>query len=124
MKKYSILLLTLFALLACSQNEVEGGYKNVTVSEIDSLMQKGVSVLDVRTAQEVSQGNIQGSINIDFFADDFEAKINNLDKSKPVLVYCKSGSRSAKASKLLSSNGFNQVFNLVGGYGSWSKVAK
>jgi rhodanese-related sulfurtransferase len=58
-------------------------------------------------------------VNIDFNAADFNAKINELDKSKTVYVYCKSGGRSAGAAEELKANGFTKVVNLDGGITAW-----
>jgi rhodanese-related sulfurtransferase len=76
-------------------------------------------LLDVRTPGEVAAGHLAGMVNIDFNAADFNAKINELDKSKTVYVYCKSGGRSAGAAEELKANGFTKVVNLDGGITSW-----
>jgi len=80
---------------------------------------KDYQLIDVRTPQEVSEGAIEGSINIDFKSDDFKTKIAELDKTKPTLVYCAGGVRSAKAAEKMSKMGFVQIIDLKGGYSSW-----
>jgi hypothetical protein len=77
-------------------------------------------IVDVRTSKEVAQGKIQGSVNIDYFSPTFVASaLNKLDKTKPVLVYCAAGGRSASAAKDLKKAGFKKVYDLEGGYDSW-----
>lgn len=48
-----------------------------------------------------------------------EIAFKKLDPSKAVYLYCRSGNRSGKAAKLLVSLGFNEVYDLRGGYASW-----
>ncbi len=83
------------------------------------LTDEGVQIIDVRTPNEYAQGNIKGSINIDYFGNDFQAKLNKLDKTKPVLVYCAVGGRSGKAAKQMKKMGFMVVYDLRGGYNNW-----
>lgn len=81
--------------------------------------EEGVQLIDVRTANEYAQGNIEGSTNIDYFGDNFQTELNKLDKSKPVLVYCAVGGRSGKAAKVMTKMGFMVVYDLKGGYNNW-----
>ncbi|MBI3141433.1 MAG: thioredoxin family protein [Bacteroidetes bacterium] len=76
-------------------------------------------VLDVRTPGEVAQGTIGQASVIDIYDPDFEKKINLMDKTKPIYVYCKSGGRSSSAANKLIKNGFAQVYNLQGGVMAW-----
>lgn len=77
-------------------------------------------ILDVRTPEEFATGSIEGAVNMDFFNATFESNLDSLDKSEPVFVYCKSGGRSGKATKMLEEKGFIEVYNLIGGYTAWS----
>ena len=79
-------------------------------------------IVDVRTPQEYEGGNVAGSVNMDYRANDFETRISTLDKSKPVFVYCHSGGRSAKAASELRDQGFEEVYDMDGGYSRWSVV--
>ncbi|TAG53936.1 MAG: thioredoxin [Cytophagales bacterium] len=82
-------------------------------------------ILDVRTVEEFKNGAIENSLNIDFNnKEEFNEYISYLDKTKPTFVYCFSGGRSAEAAKILSSIGFNQVFDLEGGYRDWISKKK
>ncbi|MBX7094011.1 MAG: rhodanese-like domain-containing protein [Flavobacteriales bacterium] len=80
------------------------------------------TVLDVRTAEEVAEGHLANSINIDINGSDFESKINELDKQAPVYVYCRSGGRSARAADILKANGFSTIVNLDGGITAWTQA--
>jgi rhodanese-related sulfurtransferase len=79
----------------------------------------GVHVIDVRTPKETAAGVISGARLIPI--DEIEARAGELPKDKkPVLVYCAGGGRSAAACEFLSSQGFENVYNLEGGFMSWS----
>ncbi|MCB0344261.1 MAG: rhodanese-like domain-containing protein [Bdellovibrionales bacterium] len=78
-------------------------------------IQQGALILDVRTAQEFSQGHIEGALNIPH--NEIEQRIAELgpDKSRIVVAYCAVGGRSEKAKQQLLAHGFKQVYN-AGGY--------
>jgi len=74
-----------------------------------------VTVLDVRTPPEFEQGHIQRAINIDVLDPDFQKKLDELDKSKEYLVYCRTANRSAAAVRIMDSLGFEHVYHMLGG---------
>lgn len=76
-------------------------------------------ILDVRTPEETAGGMITDAIHIDFYAADFQEQLNELDKNKPILVYCASGGRSGQTLEIMKSLGFKEAHNLLGGYTSW-----
>jgi len=78
-----------------------------------------VQLIDVRTPREVQQGKIEGARMINFLEDDFREKIGQLDKDKPVALYCRSGNRSSKAAAMMDDMGFEEVYDLQGGVISW-----
>ena len=81
---------------------------------------KGIVLLDVRTPDEIVDGKIAGAVEIDYFGDDFEAKVSKLNKDDHYIVYCKSGGRSAKSVALMKEKGFTKCTNLEGGYTAWN----
>ena len=98
----------------------EGKILSVTASVFaDSIDNPGVQLVDVRTPDEFSAGNILGSVNIDVQTGHFgETAATMLDKAYTVAVYCRSGNRSKNAAKTLSMMGYN-VVELDGGYIAW-----
>jgi rhodanese-related sulfurtransferase len=80
------------------------------------LIQKGAVVVDVRTPSEYQQGSRPGSINIPL--NDLGSRISELDKNKPVVLCCASGSRSGMAASILRKNGFREVLNA----GPWTNT--
>ena len=78
-------------------------------------------VIDVRTPSEYEQGYIGEAALLDFLAPDFKEKAQKLDKNKPVYLYCRSGGRSGRASKVLKGLGFTEINDLNGGYSAWQR---
>jgi phage shock protein E len=72
----------------------------------------GATILDVRTPDEYRDGGYPGSVNIPLQV--LAARINEVPKDKPVVVYCLSGGRSAQAARLLKSSGWTDVVNAGG----------
>ena len=77
-------------------------------------------LLDVRTQDEVEEGKIPNSIHIDIYkGQGFIDEIEKLDKSKNYFVYCRSGNRSGQACAVMNQLGFDNTFNLLGGFMEW-----
>ena len=78
-------------------------------------------VIDVRTEEEYQEGIIAGAKNIDIYkGQEFIDMLETLDKSKNYYVYCKAGSRSEQACAILNQIGFENAFNLIGGFSNWA----
>ena len=80
-----------------------------------------IVLMDVRTPEEIAEGKINGAMEMDIYNDDFESRVLELDRDKHYFVYCRSGARSADASRMMIENGFKYVYNLKGGFLAWSK---
>jgi rhodanese-related sulfurtransferase len=123
-----LLIVASFSCAACAQNQEAGKgtiAKDLSVQEFNKKMkERPGTLLDVRTKGEIAKGAIPGHTSIDFFDEAFEEKIEKLDKSKPVYVYCASGGRSGEAMELMQKKGFSEIYNLDGGYSAWSKAMK
>ncbi|MEH6656665.1 rhodanese-like domain-containing protein [Leeuwenhoekiella marinoflava] len=91
------------------------------VSFADSLKSKQVLLIDVRRPEEFEAGNIENAQNINVLEpENFNSKIEKLDKSQPVYIYCRSGNRSGKAAQIMQDAGFTKIFDLEGGYLNWT----
>lgn len=118
------LVLLLIGVTSCLKNQVEG-VQVLDVSKYEKKMEHpDVQLVDVRTPEEFAEGHLENAINIDITADDFDSKIAALDKEKPVMVYCKAGGRSAKASSRLNELGFKNISDLEGGIINWNSENK
>ena len=106
----SIFIISTLLFASCSNK----GYKDINLKNAIKTINNSTNLimLDVRTAEEYSSGNIPNSINIDVLSPDFKSKIELLDKNKEYLVYCRSGNRSAIASSIMATNGFIKIYNL------------
>ena len=82
-------------------------------------MKQDVQLIDVRSPNEFVNGSIGKAQNMNFNSPFFKEQVLKLDKNKPVVVFCHAGGRSAKASLILDSLGFKQIYDLKGGYSNW-----
>lgn len=105
-------------LFACSNGQTN---YNLSAEAFSSKLQATPDgqLIDVRTPEEFSAGHIGNAMNIDWTGNNFNAQTVNLDKSKPVFIYCLSGGRSASAAKNMRSGGFKEVYELDGGLMKW-----
>lgn len=85
--------------------------KNMFKKEKDSEHQiiKDAAWIDVRSKSEFASGHVQGAINIPL--EQIVGKVDELKKFPQIVVYCRSGNRSAHAKKLLSDHGFKNVLD-------------
>lgn len=74
--------------------------------------------IDVRTPGEFSSRKVKGFQNIPL--DQLQKRIKEINAEIPVVVMCASGSRSMKAAKILSKNGFKNIINVKGGISTYS----
>jgi rhodanese-related sulfurtransferase len=86
--------------------------------DLQEVISNGAVILDVPTKGEYQSGHLRNSINIPI--NNLPQKIKKLNKNKPIITCCASGSRSASARRILKSNGFGQVYN----GGSWYSLRK
>lgn len=116
MKKLLLSLFTMISFTAFSQDVVD-----ITPQQLSDSDSKDWLILDVRTVKEYQQGHVPGAINIAH--DQISDHIDKLHgyKDKPVVVYCRSGFRAAKAADILLKNDFSQVKHLDGDMLGWEE---
>ncbi len=124
-----LVLLTLSCSSSTSENKVAdemteaiaqtGG--SISVKAFDQKMKTpGVQILDVRTAGEYQGGHFNNALQANWLNEkEFVDRVQYIDKTKPVLVYCASGVRSEEAMNWMKQNGFQDVSNLKGGLSAW-----
>jgi len=109
---------------ACGIGEqTADGYENASIAHTHEHWLQGdqsripFMLLDVRTPEEYAEGHIAGAklIPVQVLSE----HLNDVPKDKQVYVYCHSGARSARASKLLAANGFSHIENMEGGIVAW-----
>lgn len=79
-------------------------------------------ILDIRTPAEYKKERLFDSIQIDYYSKSFTHLLNDLDKDKSYLVYCRSGNRSGRALSLFKTLGFKNVYNLDQGIKGWRRA--
>jgi rhodanese-related sulfurtransferase len=99
--------------------------ENVTPEEAFTLIQGNEGnpdfvILDVRTPEEFADGYIEDAILIDYYSDTFRDELNNLDKNKEYLIYCRSGNRSGRTLPIMEELGFQEVHDISGGIIAWT----
>jgi rhodanese-related sulfurtransferase len=78
-----------------------------------------ITIIDVRTEEEIAEGMIEGAHHINIFSPDFMNKIDAYDRSKTYVMVCRSGARSGQACMQMMGLGFEKIYNLEGGMMSW-----
>jgi len=78
---------------------------------------KDVQVIDVRSAAEYAEGHLAQAKLIPL--PDLEDRLAEIDKRKPILLYCRSGGRSGSALKTLHDMGYTQAKHIEGGLSAW-----
>ena len=116
---------TLFALIILLivnlYSEKYRKYQVVDTNGAVSLMDDDeLLIIDVREEKERKAGFLSNDLNIPM--GQVKAKMDILDKSKNILVYCKSGTRSDRIADILSKNDFQKVSSLKGGFNAWLKA--
>lgn len=111
-------------LTACTTTEADG-ITEVTATKAKELVdqrrgQPDFIILDIRTPGEFKQGHIEGAVNIDFYGNDFKAKLKALDKDKTYLLHCRSGNRSGHSLSLFNELGFKDIFHMSRGIRDWN----
>ncbi|MFC4598749.1 FAD-dependent oxidoreductase [Cohnella hongkongensis] len=102
---------------AYAAENVLAGLTNVfTAAELAQRDAATTMLIDVRTAIEHANGHIPGSVNIP--VDELRGRLQELDPSKEIWIYCQVGLRGYTASRILAQKGF-RVRNLTGGYKTW-----
>ncbi len=122
MKYILPIALIIVTLLGCKKVEKEKSSTPNGIASINNFdFKEGDIVLDIRTPGEIDKGALPNATFMDFFDDDFEKKLESLNKSKTYYVYCASGGRSGQAVKLMRDKGFTSVVNLSDGYEAYEK---
>lgn len=121
-----LFLLLLISGISCTQNATVQAQSKLSPTEMETLLakDKSIQLIDVRTPEEYSAGHIEGARLMDYYEPNFAAHLANLDKTKPVAVYCAVGGRSGSAAQQLSKMGFAKVYDLSGGMRAWRSAGK
>ncbi len=105
-------------------NEAKAVIKEVTIQEVKNDLEKGLKpvLLDVRGCDEYHAGHLADSVHIPRGLLELEVEEKLPDKSRPVIIYCAGGIRSALAAQTLKEMGYDDVSSMLGGYDDWAEA--
>lgn len=101
-----------------ASNILQGIHPVIHWDDLDELDPQNTVLLDVRTQAEYQSGSIPGAINIPL--DSLRERMDELPRDKTIVIYCQVGLRGYIATRILMQRGFDKVFNLSGGYTTYS----
>lgn len=93
-------------------------FSNNQNQNLHAIIEDGAFLVDVRTPEEFKQESVKGSVNIPL--DTIENNLAKFENKRHIVVFCRSGNRSAQAKAVLEHYGFERVVN----GGPWHEVAK
>lgn len=108
-----------------SASNATSAYTDLSVEEFKRMVDESraapgeMTILDVRTDAEYQRWHLEDAINLDVNLGVFRDRAARMDRDRTYLVYCQSGTRSARAAQTLSELGFTRVYNLRGGITKW-----
>jgi phage shock protein E len=111
----SVLVIIIIVMIAL----FKGAFKSEDPELTRVLQQEDVQLIDVRSPEEFSSGTVKGAANLPL--GEIEKKIDQLDRSKPIVLFCQGGNRSGHAVRMLKEKGFSEVYN-GGGWRSLSAL--
>ena len=117
-----LIILAIFVFFLYQKGWILTNFQTVDAQEAYLLLEDddNITLLDVRTPKEFKEdGYIENAKLIPL--SELQNNLHMLDKAKKVLIYCRSGSRSISASRVLEKNGFEPI-NLSGGIIAWKSL--
>lgn len=85
-------------------------------SALTEAIHNGAFLVDVRTPEEFASGSVEGAVNIPLH--EIGMRLDEFENKETIIVFCRSGGRSAQAFNILQKNGFSNVLD----GGPWTKV--
>ena len=115
-----IVILFLIFIFSCEQlNPSEINF--ISDSDLIEMQEIDYILIDVRTLDEFNSGYIKKAKNLDFYSETFQNDILSIEKSLPIVLYCRTNNRSTKTANILKQNGFKEISVLEGGITDWVK---
>lgn len=95
-------------------NLLSGTYRQVRVTQVRDLVERGEVIIDVRERYEYQAGHIKGSLSIPL--SELRQRINEIPRNRPVYLHCRTGQRSYNAVMALQNLGYDNVYNITGSF--------
>ncbi|SHI34304.1 Rhodanese-related sulfurtransferase [Mesonia phycicola] len=117
---YILLITVCFLFNSCKETFAnEEDVQMITPEEVESLSKMDeVQTLDVLTSKEYKEEHLKNAQNI-VYDENFSHKIQEIDKSKPIIVYCNTKVENEKSIQILKDSGFVKVYDLKEGISEW-----
>lgn len=114
----AFILLAMLGFLSCSSVYKKEEARQLAPASYLELLEAydTAHLLDIRTGMEYRKGHLDGFRNVNYLGLSFHKKIDSLDKSIPVFIYCQTAHRSPLVAKELIKKGFTEIIDLEGGY--------
>ena len=102
-----------------------GEFITITPESARELIEKepDITILDIRPNADFKREHIPGAVNLDYDGNQFQSKVEKLDKNQPYIIYCKSGVRGGYFMEKMRESGFVGAYNILGGFVAW-KISK
>ena len=114
-----LIIFYIITFVSSCKNDTENQIKVVTVEEMNTHLQYGdIQVVDIQREEDFNKSHIVNAANI-IYDKDFREKLDKLDKTKPIAIYCTTGTVSPKAASILNKAGFEHIYLLDGGIRRW-----
>lgn len=101
-----------------AENILKGKVNIIQWRDIPNVDKTEAMIIDSRTKEEYDFGHVEGAINIP--VDEIRSRLNEIPRDKKIIVYCAVGLRGYIASRILMQHGYTDVYNLSGGYRTYS----
>lgn len=116
-KLFVVISVVFILILSC---DIGKNQNNISIDELKKkILTDDFILVDVRTSEEYMDGHLEGSVNINYFSDDFSNEIKQLGLETPIVLYCRSGNRSGESMSIMYDLGFVELRNFKGGYKEW-----
>jgi len=113
--KFLLLILLVIYTQSCIASKINEISQQQLLQE--QLTANDIVLIDTRSAKEFDKGHIKGAINIDVYQ--IYRKMSEIPKDKKLVLYCRSGARASRALRILSHNGYDQLYHLDGDMNAW-----
>ena len=104
---------------ATQQVAEQNAIKSIDWNKALEMNAAGAVFVDVRNPPELNEGYAPNAVNIPL--PELKQRVGELPKDKDLLIYCRSGRRSEAATRILMEQGYDRVYNVLGGYLAFSK---
>src|SRR5690625_1847137 len=119
-----ILVLALASFQVSCADKTKSQKLQVVSTEVykEIIKDTSLTLIDVRTPEEYADGALPGAVNIDYYDEEnFHEAYDAFDRKEPIYLYCRTGNRSIKTADKLIEMGFEEIYDMEGGYMQWTK---